>query len=49
VARMYAAVDPSLHRAAGRSVLSHLVHMVKTGRAACEGKPDPDSIYSVIG
>ncbi|MBL26319.1 MAG: MBL fold metallo-hydrolase [Rhodospirillaceae bacterium] len=32
VARMYADVDPRLHRAAGRSVLAHLEHMIATGR-----------------
>ncbi len=49
VARMYADVDPGLHRAAGRSVLAHLIHMVETGRAACQGNPAPDTIYSSIG
>lgn len=32
VARIYADVDPRLHRAAGRSVLAHLEHMIATGR-----------------
>jgi hypothetical protein len=45
VARMYADIDPGLHRAAGRSVLAHLIHMVETGRAGCEGKPGPDTAY----
>lgn len=45
VASMYADVDKSLHRAAGRSVLSHLIHMVETGRAACDGKPGADTSY----
>jgi len=45
VARLYADVDPRLHRAAGRSVLAHLIHMVETGRAACEGEPGADSAY----
>ena len=47
VARMYADIDPGLHRAAARSVLSHLIHMVETGRVTCEGKPAPDTISSV--
>ena len=47
VVRMYADIDPGLHRAAARSVLSHLIHMVETGRVTCEGKPAPDTIYSV--
>lgn len=49
VAKMYADVDPGLHRAAGRSVLSHLIHMVETGRAACEGKPAPDTNFNLAG
>ncbi|MDP6474471.1 MAG: MBL fold metallo-hydrolase [Alphaproteobacteria bacterium] len=39
VRRMYADVDPVLHGAAARSVLAHLIHMVRTGRAACTGAP----------
>ncbi|NKB50538.1 MAG: MBL fold metallo-hydrolase [Alphaproteobacteria bacterium] len=49
VARMYIDVDKSLHRAAGRSVLSHLIHMVETGRAACDGRPGPDTTYQQAG
>ncbi|MBT3533423.1 MAG: MBL fold metallo-hydrolase [Rhodospirillaceae bacterium] len=47
VKSMYRDVPEHLHTAAARSVLSHLVHMVHTGRAACEGEPDPDSVYRV--
>ena len=47
VRRIYADVDPNLHRAAGRSVLSHLLHMVEDGRAACgDDPPGPDSRYA---
>ena len=47
VRRIYADVDPGLHRAAGRSVLSHLLHMVEDGRAACgDDPPGPDSRYA---
>ncbi len=49
VTRMYADVDQSLHHAAARSVLSHLIHMVKTGRAASNGKPGPDTVYRLQG
>jgi glyoxylase-like metal-dependent hydrolase (beta-lactamase superfamily II) len=42
---MYADVDPVLHKAAGRSVLAHLIHMVATGRAACDGTPNGDSEF----
>ncbi len=43
---MYADVDPMLHTAAGRSVLAHLIHMVETGRAACDGEPTGDSEFT---
>ncbi|HAK63094.1 MAG TPA: MBL fold metallo-hydrolase [Alphaproteobacteria bacterium] len=42
---MYRDVDAKLWPAAGRSVLAHLLHMVDTGRAACEGEAGADSIY----
>ena len=48
VERLYTKVDPHLHRAAGRSVLAHLIHMVDTGRAKCEGKPAIDTLYHPI-
>ena len=47
VAVMYADVDRNLHRAAGRSVLSHLLRMVADGRAASpDDPPGPDSLFS---
>ena len=46
VAVIYADVDPRLHRAAGRSVLAHLIHMVAKGKARTEGEPTVDSVYS---
>lgn len=49
VAHMYANVDSRLHRAAARSVLAHLVHIVETGRAACDGKPAPDTVFRLPG
>lgn len=46
VATMYADVDPSLHRAAARSVLSHLLAMWERGEIACaDDPPGPDSTY----
>lgn len=42
---MYADVDRHLHAAAARSVLSHLIHMVETGRAHCDDSPGPDTVY----
>jgi glyoxylase-like metal-dependent hydrolase (beta-lactamase superfamily II) len=46
VTRMYADVDPKLHRPAAMSVLAHLQHMVATGRATCQGAPGIESVYA---
>ena len=45
VAAMYKHLPENMHRAAARSVLAHLEHMMATGRAACDGPPRPDSEY----
>ena len=37
VARLYANVDARLHRAAGRSLLAHLIKLVEEGRVVCDG------------
>ncbi len=42
---MYRDVPEHLHTAAARSVLSHLVHMVETDRAVCDGAPTPETVY----
>ena len=42
---LYAGVDSRLHRAAARSVLAHLIHMVESGRAKCDGVPHIDGVY----
>jgi len=43
---MYADVDKGLHRAAARSVLSHLLAMWERGEIACpDTPPGPDSTY----
>ncbi len=47
VARLYADVPVHLHGAAGRTVLSHLVHMIQTGRASCEGLPTTESSFAL--
>lgn len=49
VERMYADVPRNLHPAAARSVLAHLVHMVETGRAQCDGPPGEGAAYKVAG
>ncbi len=45
---IYAKIDSSLHKAAARSVLSHLIHMIKTNRVKCEGIPTPDNKYRAV-
>lgn len=47
VKKMYAAVDPRLHGAAGRSVLAHLIHMIDTGRVISDGPPTVASRYKL--
>ncbi len=47
VETMYADVDPRLHPAAARSVLSHLIHLVETGRAVSAGVPSLTGTYGL--
>ena len=49
VKRMYTEVPRELHPAAQRSVLAHIIHMVETRRATCDGVPSITSIYSAAG
>ncbi len=49
VERLYRGLDPSLRRAAGRSVLAHLIELIGRGAVACEGPPTTDSTYRLIG
>ncbi|WP_439816187.1 MBL fold metallo-hydrolase [Zavarzinia sp. CC-PAN008] len=42
---LYAAVDPALHPAAGRSLLSHLLRMLEDGRVKVEGEPGIDALW----
>lgn len=37
VSRLYAGIDPRLHRAAGASLLAHLTHLIQAGSVASEG------------
>lgn len=46
VARMYKETPKQLYPAASRSVLAHLIHMVDTGRASCDGAPAPDARFA---
>ena len=45
VAVIYSEVDKKLHPAAAMSVLAHLQHMVKAGRAKTDGTPAARGIY----
>jgi len=45
VAVTYAGVDPRLHPAAARSVLAHVIELVRVGRVATEGPPGLESVY----
>jgi len=45
VPQLYADVDSRLHPAAARSMLSHLIDLVRRGRVRTEGAAGPDNIY----
>jgi glyoxylase-like metal-dependent hydrolase (beta-lactamase superfamily II) len=45
VAAIYVGLDPRLHRAAGRSVLAHLIALVAEGRVESDGPPSIASRY----
>ena len=45
VTTLYVDLPEKMHGAAARTVLSHLVHMIQTGRAHCDGPPDADSLF----
>jgi glyoxylase-like metal-dependent hydrolase (beta-lactamase superfamily II) len=44
-ARLYAAVDPRLHRAAGASLLAHLIHLERQGRVAHDEAEGIERLY----
>ncbi len=45
VEQMYTDIPTFMHRAAGRSVLAHLLHMLELGHVRCEGAPGIDARY----
>jgi glyoxylase-like metal-dependent hydrolase (beta-lactamase superfamily II) len=45
VERLYVGLNPNLKRAAGRSVLAHLIDLRGRGVVACEGAPTTESHY----
>jgi glyoxylase-like metal-dependent hydrolase (beta-lactamase superfamily II) len=46
--RLYRGVDKRLHAAAARSVLAHLIHLVRIGQVHCEGTPNLSSHFKLI-
>jgi glyoxylase-like metal-dependent hydrolase (beta-lactamase superfamily II) len=48
VERLYRGLDPSLRRAAGRSVLAHLIDLIGRGAVVCDGAPTVDGHYRLI-
>jgi len=42
---LYADVDPRLHPAAARSVLGHMIDLVRRGKVVTDGSPGIDSLY----
>jgi glyoxylase-like metal-dependent hydrolase (beta-lactamase superfamily II) len=45
VARLYVGLQPGLQRAAGRSVLAHLIDLAARGEVECDGPPSLDALY----
>lgn len=43
---IYVDLPPGLHAAAARTVFAHLLHIMETGRAACDGTPHLGSIFA---
>jgi glyoxylase-like metal-dependent hydrolase (beta-lactamase superfamily II) len=48
VERLYVGLNPNLRRAAGRSVLAHLLDLVGRGIAHCDGAPTIDATYRLL-
>jgi glyoxylase-like metal-dependent hydrolase (beta-lactamase superfamily II) len=46
VERLYVGLDPSLRRAAGRSVLAHLVDLIARGVVTCDGPTTTEAHYA---
>jgi glyoxylase-like metal-dependent hydrolase (beta-lactamase superfamily II) len=49
VPTLYADVDPRLHPAAARSVLGHMIDLVRRGKVTTDGEPSIDSRYRLPG
>jgi glyoxylase-like metal-dependent hydrolase (beta-lactamase superfamily II) len=48
VDRLYVGLQPGLRRAAGRSVLAHLIDLVGRGLVECDGPPKLDNRYRLV-
>ena len=48
IERLYVGLNPNLRRAAGRSVLAHLLDLVGRGIAHCDGAPTIDATYRLL-
>ena len=48
VERLYLGLDPKLKRAAGRSVLAHLLDLTGRGIVACDGAPNVEATYRLV-
>jgi len=46
--RLYADVDASLHSLAARSMLAHMIDLVRRGRVATDGAPELTSLYRLV-
>jgi glyoxylase-like metal-dependent hydrolase (beta-lactamase superfamily II) len=49
VERLYIGLNPNLKRAAGRSLLAHLVDLIERGKVACDGSPTTQATYRLTG
>lgn len=49
VRTVYVGLPKALERAAGRSVLAHLIELVAHGKVACEGEPTVEARYWLVG
>jgi glyoxylase-like metal-dependent hydrolase (beta-lactamase superfamily II) len=49
VERLYVGLNPNLKRAAGRSMLAHLVDLIERGIVACDGAPTTQATYRLTG
>ena len=49
VAKLYDQVPRHLHGAAAQTVLSHLIHMIQTGRVVCEDNPTTKTVFALAG